>query len=70
MAYEQSEVERKAIAAVYRGQLVECSKDEYPLVRSALQDQAGRWIDGGDPMRAQIALREVARLDTKFDFTL
>lgn len=60
-----TEVQRKAIDAIYGGKLVECTTDEYHEggVRSVIQRQAGKWIDQGDPMRAQIALREVQRLD-------
>lgn len=64
------DTERKAISAVYTGKLVECTKEEYPQVRSALQDQAGKWIDGGDGMRAGMALNEVKRLDAKFEFKM
>jgi hypothetical protein len=56
----------QALNAVYQGKLVNCSAEEYPEIRTALQDQAGKWIDNGDGMRAMIALQEVKRLDTKF----
>lgn len=55
-----------ALDAIYKGQLVNCSKDDWPVVRTALQDQAGKWIDTGDGMRAMIVLQEVKRLDAKF----
>jgi hypothetical protein len=61
---------KEAIQAVYHGRLVECTADEYPEIRRALQDQAGKQIDGGDHLRAQIALMEVQRLDTVHDFQL
>ncbi len=55
---------REAIAAVYCGGLVRCTKEEYEFeVRLALQTQAGKWIDWNDHIRAQIALQEVRRLD-------
>ncbi len=55
---------REAIEAVYRGCLVECtSADYHGRIRAVLQDQAGKWIDGGDHIRAQVALNEVKRLD-------
>jgi hypothetical protein len=56
----------QALNAVYQGKLVNCSAEEYPEIRTALQDQAGKWIEGGDGMRAMIALQEVKRLDAKF----
>lgn len=58
----------EAIDAVYNGRLVECTKEEYPEIRRALQDQAGKWIDDGQGVRAVIALQEVQRLDTLHDF--
>ena len=57
--------EEKAVNAVYNGNLVDCTTEEWPSVRRALQDQAGKWIDQGQGMRAQIALREVKRMDEK-----
>ena len=57
----------QAISAIYRGEMVDCTIEEYPEVRSGIQEQAGKWIEGGDPIRASIALQEVKRLDTKFD---
>lgn len=61
-----SETTERVLYAVQSGRLVECSPLEYPEVRIALQDQAGKWIDYGDHRRAQIALQEVRRLDTLF----
>lgn len=50
--------------AVYQGSVVECTTDDYhDVVRAALQNYAGECIDGGDHIRAQIALNEVQRLD-------
>lgn len=58
---------QEAVAAVYEGKLVECTKEEYESeIRSTLQDCAGRWIDTGQNLRAIIALNEVKRLDEKF----
>lgn len=60
--------ELESISAIYRGALVECTESEYYNgIRTAIQDQAGRWIDIGDGLRAMIALQEVKRLDNKFD---
>ncbi len=57
----------EAIAAIYQGSLVDCTRDEYHSeVRNAIQDQAGKWIDGGDGLRAMIALEEVKRLDNLY----
>jgi hypothetical protein len=58
----------EAIDAVHNGNLVQCTKEEYPEIRRALQDQAGKWIDGGQGVRAMIALQEVQRLDKLHDF--
>ena len=54
---------QEAIANVYKGKPVSCTKEQYPEVRSALQESAGRWIDAGQDIRAVIALEEVKRLD-------
>lgn len=54
----------EAINAIYAGQIVKVTKEEYLYsVRSAIQDQAGIWLDQGDAFRSMIALNEVARLD-------
>jgi hypothetical protein len=55
-----------ALSAVCTGNLVSCTAEEYKEIRDALQDQAGRWIDAGDGLRAMIALEEVKRLDNEF----
>lgn len=60
--------QQEAIAAIYQGQSVDCTKEEYNSgLRTAIQDQAGKWIDGNDGLRAMIALEEVKRLDKKFE---
>ena len=60
----------EAIAAIYKGARVECTESEYYNgLRTDIQDQAGKWIDGGDGLRAMIALEEIKRLDKKFDQT-
>jgi hypothetical protein len=59
-------VQEQVKNAVEAGRLVECSKDEYPVVRAALQDQAAWWREGGYHIRAQIADAEVRRLDGEF----
>ena len=56
-----------AINAIYQGNLVECTKDEYDeSLRTAIQTQAGKWIDDGNHVRSIIALLEIKRLDEKF----
>ncbi len=65
-----TEAARQALDSIYRGSLVECSREEYPEVRRTLQEYAGRWIDQQQLLRALIALREVVRLDKEFGFIL
>jgi hypothetical protein len=52
-----------APAAIQAGSLVRCTKEAYAEVRRALQHNAGKWVDEGLGMYAQIALNEVKRLD-------
>lgn len=53
--------------AVYQGSHISCTEAEYHEgVRGWLQEAAGEFIDGGDGVRAQIALMEVRRLDGEF----
>jgi len=56
----------QAINAVHKGQVVRCSRENYDAVRLGLQEQAAKWIDYGDALRAMIALEEVKRLDNLF----
>ena len=65
---ELNDAAREAFAAVYAGNLVVCTRDEWPSVRRALQEQAGRWINQKQDVRAIIALEEVRRLDREFDY--
>lgn len=60
----------RAVAAIEQGKLVTCTPERWPDVRRALQDQAGRWIDTGQGVKAVIALREVERLDREFDYQM
>ena len=55
-------------ASVHRGNVIECTKEEYPLIRKALHQLAGEYIDDGDTVRGSIALWEVRRLDEKHMF--
>lgn len=65
------ETEAEVVNAIYAGNLVNISLNDYKnWGRSAIQDQAGKWIDQGDSIRAQIALQEVARLDKELGFSL
>ncbi|MBU0977319.1 MAG: hypothetical protein KKD18_02805 [Nanoarchaeota archaeon] len=59
---------KEAIQAISTGQLVDCTKEEYPEIRKAIQDYAGKQIDNGQDIYAQIALMEIKRLDDKLDF--
>lgn len=57
----------EAITAIYQGNQVDCTEEEYHHgLRTAIQEQAGKWIDGNDSLRAMIALEEVKRLDKKY----
>lgn len=56
-------IPQEAILAVYYGKPVDCAPEDYPEIRRAIQDQAGKWIDQGQDIRAVIALREIERLD-------
>lgn len=60
----------EAIQAVHKGQIIHCTVDEYPEIRRALQDQAAKWIDQNDHIRAHIACFEVERLDRVHNFQL
>ena len=53
----------EAINSIYQGKLIECSKEEYPEIRTALQKKAGELVDSGDGLRAMMMLEEVKRLD-------
>ena len=58
---------QEAINAIQQGSLVDCTAEEYhSRIRTAIQDQAGKWIDNNDHVRAMIALQEVKRLDAKY----
>jgi hypothetical protein len=58
---------QEAINSIYSGSLVNCTSEEYHSgIRAAIQDQAGKWIDKGEHLRAVIALNEVKRLDEKY----
>lgn len=58
----------KAVDAVYEGKPVCCEDKKVYLreIRPAVQRVAGKWLDEGDSVRAQIALEEIRRLDQKF----
>lgn len=55
---------------LYQGQLVHVDREEYvEWARTAIQEQAGKWVDQGDGIRAHIALSEVKRLDKVHQFS-
>lgn len=62
---------QESIAAIERGNLVDCTSEDYHAgIRTAIQDQAGKWIDQKEILRAMIALEEVKRLDKKYPSNL
>lgn len=61
----------EAIAAIYKGGFVTCTREQYVLaLRRSIQEQASKWLDSNDGVRAMIALQEVKRLDVKFNFNV
>jgi len=56
--------------SIEQGNLIKCNKKEYTKVRDWLQQVAGEYIDSGDGLRSMIALNEVQRLDSWFNFVL
>lgn len=53
----------------HRGLIILCDEAEYRGgLRGKIQDAAAKWLDHGEPMRAQIALSEVKRLDERFNY--
>lgn len=59
---------QEAVQTISRADLIECTEEEYPEIRKAVQEYAGRQIDNGQDIYAQIALEEIKRLDAKFNF--
>ncbi len=59
---------QEAVKAISKASLVDCTKEEYPEVRKALQEYASKQIDNGQDIYAMIALEEVKRLDAYFDY--
>jgi len=51
---------------ILRGQVVQCSKENYREYRRALQEVAANMVDTNQDVYANIALNEVRRLDRKF----
>jgi phage terminase large subunit len=61
---ESADLVTKAIHTISTGKTVLCSREDYhKQIRAGILQQAGKWIDTGDAMRAKIALQEVSRLD-------
>ena len=58
----------QALSAIHNGQLAQCSKEDYPEIRNALQGKAGEMVDSGDGLRAMMMLNEVKRLDNLHSF--
>lgn len=57
----------EAIAGLRQGQPIECAKDEWDNgLRAAVQAFAAKMVDQEQTVYAQIALREVKRLDDCF----
>jgi hypothetical protein len=56
--------------AIHSGNLVSCTAEEYRDVRNQLHGLAGMYADQDDAVRMGIALSEVKRLDSLFDFKL
>jgi len=59
-------LEERLQNTIHNGNVVKCSKEEYPKVREILHNVASRYIDNGESVRASIALNEIKRLDEKF----
>lgn len=61
----QIQIKERVKASIHTGDPIKCTKEEYPLIRKALHQLAGEYIDDGDTVRGSIALWEVRRLDEK-----
>lgn len=59
----------QAVNAVRNGNVVRCTKEDYPDVRSALLRYAADRIDKGQDFYASIALSEVKRLNSLHDYS-
>jgi len=56
-----------AINSIQKGIPLDCTQEEYQNeIRTALQNQAAKWIDQKQDVYAIIALTEVKRLDAKY----
>jgi hypothetical protein len=67
MALTHEEMQARIQALGYRGELIECTQEEYrDGLRNELHRQAGKWIDTGQGMRALMVLEEIRRLDARF----
>jgi len=58
--------EADIIDNLYQGIPIKCSSEEYPEIRTIIQNYAGQCIDRNDYIRSIIALEEVRRLDKLF----
>jgi hypothetical protein len=62
------ELDRDAVfSAVYTGNLVDCTEEQFPQVDTWLAQCAAFHADNGDGLRAFIALNERKRLREKFE---
>ena len=50
----------------HTGRPISCTAAEWPEMRTALQAQAGKWVDEKQDLRATLALAEVRRLDALY----
>lgn len=57
---------KEAVQAISRASLVDCTEEEYPEIRKALHEYAGKQIDNRQDIYAMITLDEVKRLDNLF----
>ncbi len=60
----------EAIKAIRDGQAVECSREEYPAIRRALQDELVVLSREGDNLRGFMVTEEIRTLDRSFGITL
>lgn len=60
-------MDERIVRLGHTGEPIKCTEDEYRNgLRTQIQEAASKWIDNGQDIRAQMALIEVRRLDTKF----
>lgn len=68
---EEMTTKEQIVNDLYQGQIVQVDREEYvEWARTVIQEQAGKWVEQGDGIRAHIALSEVKRLDKVHQFSL